>query len=253
MPVALVTGASAGIGAAFARRLSADGYDVVLVARNAQRLEELAGELPGAAEVLPADLGEDAGVNTVADRLRAGDVDLLVNNAGFGTNGSLDEVDIAAEDAMLQVNVRAVLHLTHAALPAMLERGSGAILNISSMAGFTPGVGAATYSASKAYVTMLSRSLNATYAPRGVRVLAVCPGFTRTEFHDRLGGRPSMPEFMWLSAEQVVDAALADLAAGRDTSVAGRQYQALRLLSRYTPDAVVKPIAGIVRSRRGRD
>lgn len=253
MPVAIVTGASSGIGAAFARRLAADGHDLVLVARNAQRLQELADPLPVRTEVLAADLDDDAGLAKVADRSRAGDVEVLVNNAGFGTNGAFDEVDISGEDSMLRVNVRAVLHLSHAVLPSMLARGRGAILNVSSMAGFTPGAGAATYGASKAWVTMFSRSLHATYAARGVQVLAVCPGFTRTEFHDRLGGRPAMPDWMWLSAEQVVDSAMSDLAAGRDMSVAGRQYQALRLLSRYTPEPVVKRIAGAVRSRRGRD
>src|SRR5579884_72630 len=250
MPRALVTGASVGIGAAFARRLAADGHALVLVARHAYRLRQLAGSLPVDTEVLAADLGDDEGLARVADRLRVGDLDMLVNNAGFGTNGAFHEIDIAAEESMLRVNIRAVLHLTHTVLPVMLDHGSGAILNISSMAGFTPGAGAATYGASKAWVTMFSRSLHATYADRGVRVLAVCPGFTRTEFHDRLGGRPTLPDWMWLSADQGVGTALADLAAGRDVSVAGRQYQALRLLSRYTPEPVVKRISSAVRERR---
>jgi len=150
---ALITGASSGIGLAFARRLAADGHPLVLVARDQARLERLAAELPVEAEVLAADLGEDKALDAVADRLQRSDIGMLVNNAGFGTSGPLHEIDVAAEEALLRVNVRAVLRLTMAALPGMLERGAGDIVNISSMAGFLPGSGASTYGASKAYVT----------------------------------------------------------------------------------------------------
>jgi hypothetical protein len=250
--LALVTGASSGIGEAFARRLSAQGRPLVLVARDTQRLQRLTDELPTDAEVLAADLGEDEGLGRVEERLRAGDVQLLVNNAGFGTNGELHEIDLAAEDSMLAVNVRAVLRLSAVALSAMVARGSGDIVNVSSMAGFVPGGGAASYAASKAYVTMLSQSLATTYRDRGIRVLAVCPGFTRTEFHTRNGSAPSSPDWMWLTPEQVVETALKDLSAGRDVSIAGTPYRVARAVTKPMPDAVMRRVSAVVRSRRGR-
>jgi short-subunit dehydrogenase len=253
MPTALVTGATAGIGAAFARRLARDGYDLVVVARDAERLDRLAAELPVAVEVLPADLADDADLDRVERRLLAGDVDLLVNNAGFGTNGELHEIDPVAEEAMLRVNARAVLRLCAAALPSMVARRSGGIVNVGSMAGFVPAAGSPTYAATKAYVAALSEGLATAYAGRGVRVLAVCPGFTRTEFHDRLGGRPSgLPRFMWLSAEQVVDTALRDLAAGRTLSIPGLPYRVIHQVVKHLPGSVVRRAAGPARSRRGR-
>ena len=250
----MVTGASSGIGQGFARRLAADGHPVVLVARDRARLEALASELPVEAEVLVADLGDDAQLAAVEDRLRRPDITVLVNNAGLGTAQALHEADVDAEERMLRVNVRAVLRLTAAALPGLVERGRGDVLNVSSMAGFLPGGGAATYSASKAYVTALSQSLAATYADRGVRVVAVCPGFTHTEFHDRAGGgQPTPPGFLWLTVDQVVERALADLAAGRDLSIAGAPYRVIRTLTRTLPEPLLRRLIAVGRARRGRD
>ncbi len=251
---ALITGASSGIGLAFARRLAADGHPLVLVARDRARLERLAAELPVEAEVLAADLGEDKALDAVADRLQRSDIGVLVNNAGFGTSGALHEIDVAAEEALLRVNVRAVLRLTMAALPGMLERGAGDIVNISSMAGFLPGSGASTYGASKAYVTALSQSLAATYGASGVRTIAVCPGFTHTEFHARAGGgEPGVPSLLWLTPEQVVVTALKDLDAGRDLSIAGLPYKVIRALTRTLPGPVLRRLLSAGRARRGRD
>ena len=249
MPTALVTGATAGIGAAFARRLAADGHSLVLVARDEARLRTLAAELPVEVEVLPADLATDEGTARIEWRLGEG-VDLLVNNAGLGNPGAFDVTPREAEEHLLRLNVRAVMRLTHAALPPMLERGSGAVVNVSSMAGFAPGARGATYGASKAWVTNFSESLHLQYGPRGVRVLALCPGFTRTEFHERAGMDVSgIPDRMWLDADQVVATALADLARGRSRSIPGGTYKALAVASRLLP---VSATQRVVRSVRGR-
>jgi uncharacterized protein len=248
MPTALVTGATAGIGAAFARRLAARGDDLVLVARDTARLEALAAELPTSVEVLPADLAGDDGCARVEERCARG-VDLLVNNAGLGTKGAFHEVPVEEEEHQLRVNVRAVLRLTHAALPPMVAAGRGAVLNVSSVAGFFAGARGATYSASKAWVTNFSESLHLQYGPQGVKVLALCPGFTRTEFHARAEMDVSgIPERMWLDADDVVRTALRDLEAGKVLSVPGGQYKALVGAGRLVPTSLQ---AGIVK-RLGR-
>ena len=249
MTTALVTGATAGIGAAFARRLAADGHSLVLVARDEARLRALAAELPVAVEVLPADLATDEGTARIEWRLGEG-VDLLVNNAGLGNPGAFDVTPREAEEHLLRLNVRAVMRLAHAALPPMLERGSGSIVNVSSMAGFAPGARGATYGASKAWVTSFSESLHLQYGERGVRVLALCPGFTRTEFHERAQMDVSgIPDRMWLDADDVVAAALADLARGQSRSIPGTTYKVLAVASRLMPAAAT---ARVVRSVRGR-
>jgi uncharacterized protein len=250
-----VTGATSGIGAQFAEQLAARGVDLVLVARDGGRLRELAARLRGAdgegvrVDVLPADLADDGDLSRVEWRLGEG-VDLLVNNAGLGNPGEFHEVSRESEDHLLAVNVRAVLRLTHAALPPMVERGSGRIVNVSSVAGFAPGARGATYAASKAWVTTFSESLHLQYAPRGVRVLALCPGFTRTEFHERAGMDVSgIPAALWLSARDVVRTALDDLDAGRPLSVPGLQYKALVVLSRLVPPRLRAAVVLRVRSR----
>lgn len=249
MPTALVTGATAGIGAAFARQLAARGDSLVLVARDRARLEAMAAGLPTDVEVLPADLADEQGCARVEQRCADG-LDLLVNNAGLGTKGAFHEVPLEQEEHLLRLNVRAVLRLTHAALPAMVGRGGGAVVNVSSVAGFAPGTRGASYSASKAWVTNFSESLHLQYAERGVEVLALCPGFTRTEFHSRADMDVSgIPERLWLDADDVVRTALHDLAAGKALSVPGVQYKAIVAASRVVPGSVRARVARAVRSR----
>ncbi|BBZ46128.1 SDR family NAD(P)-dependent oxidoreductase [Mycobacterium parmense] len=249
-PVALITGPTSGIGAGYARRFARDGYDVVLVARDVDRLTELSDELRGRAggvEVLPADLGDPAGRRKVEERLAAG-VRVLVNNAGFGTSGEFWATDPAVLQAQLDVNVTAVMHLTRAALPAMLDAGVGTVINIASVAGLVPGRGS-TYSASKAWVIAFSEGLAVSLQGTGVGVHAVCPGYVRTEFHARAGiDMAKLPSFMWLAVDDVVSRSLADVARGKVISIPGPQYKAIvtagRLLPRGLARAATKRIGG---------
>jgi short-subunit dehydrogenase len=235
----LITGASAGLGERFAYALAAKGHDLVVVARDVSRLDKLADALARehgvGVEVLSADLATDDGCALVAARLRdeARPVDVLVNNAGFGLGRRFVGGDLADEERLLDVLVRAVLRLTHAAVPGMVARGRGAVLNIASMAAFSP---RGTYGAAKAWVVSFSEGVAAEVAGSGVRVLAVCPGFTHTEFHERAGiNMASLPSWLWLDADQVVETALADLRRSTPLSIPGRQYQLLYAASRLTP------------------
>lgn len=250
MPTALITGGSAGLGAEFARQLAAVGHDLVLVARDEQRLQEFAGSLNCEVEVLPADLATDDGCDRVAERIAAATrpIDLLVNNAGIGTYQRFGRAPLDAEERQLDLNVRAVLRLSHAAVRAMAERGRGRILNVSSVAGFVPRGGNATYSASKAWVTMFSEALAIQLAGTGVTVTAVCPGFTHTEFHERANADMShVPNGMWLDAADVVREGLADTFAGKPLSVPSRRYKALVGTARALP----RPVLRAVMARRG--
>ena len=250
-PTALITGPTAGIGASFAHQLADKGYDLVLVARDEQRLFALAAEVEReygvAAEVLVADLSDRAALARVEARVADPErpVDLLVNNAGFGHKRPFLENSVEDEQQMLDVLVTSVLRLSHAALGAMVARGDGAIINVSSVAGFLP---RGTYSAAKAYVTSLSEWADLTYRDQGVRVMALCPGFTKTEFHERMDvSRDSAPAWMWLEADRLVADALADLEKGRRVSVPSRRYKVLTGVARYTPSIVLGKLQGLGR------
>ena len=252
-PVALITGATAGLGAAFVRALAAEGHDLVLVARDEERLAKTRDAVRAVhgveVELLPADLADEDACARVEQRCAAG-LDLLVNNAGLGLGQPFLETDAGAEERMLRVNVRAVMRLTHAALPPMLARGRGGVLNVSSVAGYVPSSSAATYVASKAYVTAFSESLASETAARGVQVTALCPGFTRTEFHSRAGmDTEGIPERLWLEADRVAAEGLADLRRGKAISVPGGAYKGIVAASRLTPVSVRTRVAGLVQSR----
>ncbi|WP_441962887.1 SDR family NAD(P)-dependent oxidoreductase [Mycolicibacterium houstonense] len=254
-PVALITGPTSGLGAGFAHRYARDGYDLVLVARDVPRLEQLAAELrdeAGAAvEVLPADLSSAPDRAKVADRLRAG-VQVLVNNAGFGTSGEFWTAELAQLQAQLDVNVTAVMELTHAALPSMIEAGRGTVINVASVAGLVPGRGS-TYSASKAWVVSFSEGLANGLGGTGVGVHALCPGFVHTEFHARAGiDMAGTPSFLWLQVEDVIRDCLADVAAGKVVIVPGLQYKALTTGSRLVPRNLVRAMTKAVGKGRGR-
>ncbi len=252
MTTALITGSTSGIGAAFARRLAADGHNLVLVARDTKRLRDQATELHDRhgieAEVLTADLATDDGIETVAARLgdRKNAVDLLINNAGFGNKGRYLEVPMADELMMLKVHCEAVLRLTSAATEAMRERGRGGVVNVASVAAFVP---RGTYGASKAWVVQFTQGVAKDLAGSGVRLMALCPGFVRTEFHQRAGmGTDNIPNWMWLDADKVVAEAVNDLARGRSLSIPDPRYKALMGAAKLVP----RPLLGAISSRTGR-
>jgi uncharacterized protein len=228
---ALVTGASSGIGAALARLLAGEGTALVLVARDKVRLDALAAELRDeerggvAVEVLPADLADPGSLTVVEARIADADrpVGLVVNNAGFGTYGPLIDADIDVEEREIAVNVTALVRLTHAAARAMVPRGRGAIMNISSMAALQATPGNATYGATKGFVAMFGEAVSSELAGTGVTVTTVLPGFTHTEFHERAGVEPRRPLGMpWQSAEDCAAEALAATHAGKSWVVTGR-------------------------------
>lgn len=243
MPTALITGATAGIGAAFARRLSADGFDLILLARDAARLERAAGEY-GGSEVVVADLSTDEGIARGEDAARR--ADLVINNAGFGHKGKFLDVPLQDELTMLRVHCEAVLRLTYAALPAMRERERGGIINVASVGAFFP---RGTYGASKAWVVSFSQAV-AQDAP-GIHVMALCPGFVHTEFHDRARMDMSgLPSAFWLDADDVAAAALRDFRRGVAVSVPSLQYKALVGAGRLVPRNLAARVA--MRTRRYR-
>jgi short-subunit dehydrogenase len=253
MGVALVTGGTSGIGAAFARLLAARGYDLVLVARSSGPLEAMAVELRStgrSVELLQADLANRDAVDRVAARLADPDrpIDLLVNNAGFGMHASLLDPEVSEFDRGFEVMCRAVFVLSGAAARGMRQRGSGRIVNVSSTAGFfTMG----SYSAIKAWVTSYTESLAVELRGSGVSVTALCPGWVRTEFPERAGIRSSsIPNFMWLDAEQLVSAALRDVDRGKVISIPTVRYRALIGLARLAPKDAIRAVSGAISSSR---
>jgi short-subunit dehydrogenase len=252
---ALVTGASAGIGEAFARRLARDGYDLTLVARSRERLAKLAKELEKEHEI---EVAVEAADLTVPEELRAierrvGDdaaLELLVNNAGFGTIGRFAALDVDREEEEIRLNVIALVRLTRAALPGMTRRKRGAIINVSSLAAFQPAPSNATYGATKAFVNSFTESLHEELRGTGVQVQALCPGFTRTEFQSRAGIDTSrIPSLAWMSAESVVDASLAGLQRGDVVCIPGFGNRVLANAVSAVPRPLVRRIMGIGASR----
>jgi len=240
-PIALVTGATSGLGLEFARQLAARGHDLVLVARDATRLDRVATELRAAGadvEVLPADLGDRDRLARVEARVADPDrpVEVLVNNAGFGLRGRFLDHDVDDEQAMLDVLVTAVMRLSHAALRAQSGRGHGTVINVASVAAYLP---RGTYGAAKAWLTAFGRWASVEYAPRGVTVTTLCPGFVRTEFHERLGAREGRG-LLWMEAAPVVRQALDDADRGRATSVPGWPYRVIVPVARLVPTRVLQ-------------
>jgi uncharacterized protein len=255
-PIALITGATAGIGAAFAELLASENHDLVIVARDLprlnQRAEEWRSKFGVEVEVVQADLSRDEDIRRIELRLQniSRPIDVLINNAGFGINKSFTASDTAEEIALLDVLVTAPMRLMHAVLPAMKDRNSGVVINVSSVAGWIAG---GSYSAAKSYLTVLSESLHTELKATNVNVHALCPGFTRTEFHQRgkmkMGG---VPNWFWLSAEQVVQDSWKAARAGKALSIPGRQYKVLSFITRFAPRPLVRKVGMNVRVRQRR-
>lgn len=254
MATALVTGATAGIGAAYARQLAEEGFDLILVARDKKRLADVAKSLSKEfgvkTEILVADLTKSAQLVKVEKRLasKVKPVEVLINNAGFGINKSFLDSARESEQALLDVLVTAPMRLTHAVLPIMKERNSGTVVNVSSVASWIAG---GTYSAAKSYLTVFTESLHTELRGTKVNISALCPGFTRTEFHQR--GRMKMtglPNFMWLSAEKVVARSWKAAKSGKAISVPGWQYLILSSISRFGPRPLVRRIGMNVRKKQ---
>ena len=252
-PVALVTGASSGIGRAIAVELAAQGSRVIVVARRADRLEALAEELRSKhrveVDVLAADVTDPDSLAALEDRLRHGDppVDLLVNNAGRGGQGPFATLPLDRQDNQIRLNVLAPVHLTHAALERMLPRGRGGVLNVSSIAGLQPMPNVATYAATKAYLSSFSHALHEEVRRHGITVTVLLPGFTRTEFHSAATiNRSVVPGPAWMSAEVVARAGLRAVARGRAQCVPGLGYRILTGISNVTPWSVSRRVLGAV-------
>jgi len=249
---ALVTGATVGIGESFTRLLAQNGYNIVLVARDLPRLHERAKGLESnfgiETKVIQADLATDAGCKSIEDFITNNQIDVLINNAGFGLNKAFTMSQLVAEQQMLDVLVRTPMRLMHVALPAMKERNKGVIINVSSVAGWIAG---GTYSASKSYLTVLTESLHTELSSTNVKVSALCPGFTRTEFHQRGGmSMKGLPAFMWLNADKLVATAWKDAVAGKAVSVPGWQYQLLTFLMRNIPRSLLRKVGMNVRIKQ---
>ena len=256
-PIAVITGASAGIGEAFARALAARGHDLVIVARNQARLTELAAAVERehgvSTEVLAADLETDEGVALVEARLRSEEhpAELLVNNAGFGTTGAFHSLPIDGEIAEIRLNIVALVRLTHAAIAPMVVRGHGGVINVSSVGAYQPTPQSATYSASKAFVSSFTNAIHEELHGTGVKAMVLAPGFTHTEFHLRaqVDNSSKMPEFLWQSPDEVVTAALKAYDRGRAVCIPGVLNTVAAAFSGTLPSGVSRRIAGMVTKR----
>jgi short-subunit dehydrogenase len=260
-PLALITGASAGIGLTFARKLAARGYDLVVVARRPDKLAEAARTLEAAhpvrVEILPADLALEAGVKIVEDRIAAApNLEFLVNNAGFGMGGYFFARPIEGQDQMHRVHVLAPMRLTHAALAGMIPRRRGSIVNVASVSGFGQNPGSVSYSATKTWMISFTEGLymELKSAASPVRVQALCPGFTLTEFHDVMHfDRKQIPASMWMSADVVVETSLRGLERGRLIVIPGWRYRLLVFVMRAFPRGLYHSLAITYARRTGRD
>lgn len=248
MTTALITGATSGIGLSIARQLAGRGHDLVLVSRDAERLQLVAAEITlqfgRSCEVLPADLADLDQSRAVEARLadEGRPIEWLVANAGFGIKQPFDASTVEGEQAMIDILISSPMRLAHAALPGMLARGSGRILIVSSVASFAP---MGTYSAAKAWATCFAESLQLKYGPDGVHTTALCPGFTRTEFHERADiDMTGLPEFLWLDADAVAAAGIDACEAGRALSVPGLVYKGVYRLTELVPRSVKRAIVG---------
>lgn len=249
---ALVTGATAGIGESFTRLLADNNYNIVLVARDLPRMQERARDLESkygvSTHVIQADLATDTGCAVVEQYIANNQIDVLINNAGFGINKAFTMSVLNEEEQLLDVLVRTPMRLMHVALPLMKQRNKGVVINVSSVASFIAG---GTYSASKSYLTVLSESLHTELIGTNVKISALCPGFTRTEFHQR--GRMSMkglPAFMWLNSDALVAKAWSDALKGKAVSIPGWQYQLLVFVIQLLPRSIVRKVGMSMRKKQ---
>ncbi len=239
---ALVTGASSGIGWHFADLLAREGYDLVITARDTNRLNHLASEFSQkygrSVEVISADLTTDNGIGLIESRLRNKDIDVLINNAGYGLNMAFTRSEIKDEIAVMRILCEAPMRFAHAVLPDMTEKNSGIIINVSSVAAWITG---GHYSAAKSYLMVLSESLHTELSETSVKVCSLAPGFTHTEFHQRGNMKmDSLPKFMWLNADEVVLTAWDDAKSGKAISIPGRQYRFIYMVTRFAPRNLVR-------------
>ena len=249
---AIVTGATSGIGESFTRLLAENNYNIVLVARDLPRLQERAQGLQEKfnveTHIIQADLSTAAGCSAVEQYIANNQVDVLINNAGFGLNKAFTMSALDAEQEMFDVLVRTPMRLMHVALPLMKQRNKGVVINVSSVAGYIAG---GTYSASKSYLTVLSESLHTELAGTNIKISALCPGFTRTEFHQR--GRMSMkglPSFMWLDSDTLVSKAWSDALKGEAISIPGWQYQLLVFVIQTLPRSIIRKVGMNLRKKQ---
>jgi len=253
---ACITGASSGIGEAFARRYAAKGYALLLHGRRKENLERLCQELKSrygiTAEYLLAELSHPDGVHILEERLRSiPDLAVLVNNAGFGLRDSFTRESIGVQERMIHTHISATVRLTHAVLPGMRQRGAGTIINVSSIAGFLVGPKSATYCATKAYITSFTESLHLELVGSGIRIQSLCPGYTRSDFHSRMGLDTSGDSFRhFMTADDVVERSLKALEKGKVVCIPGVRYMMIALAARLIPRTLYYWLAGRTQGTR---